>query len=62
MHVSCCLLDPDWDGVPSWPTAKVQKHAEFIERILTTMADEDLIDYNEEEEQTEIVAEKESKK
>jgi len=26
------------------------------------MADEDLIDYNEEEEQTEIVAEKESKK
>ena len=48
-----------------WESSQVQKNKVLIgviSLILNNMADEDLIDYNEEEEQTEIVAEKESKK
>jgi len=47
---------------PAGPQQRSRSTLSLLTRISTTMADEDLIDYNEEEEQTEIVAEKESKK
>jgi len=47
---------------PRRPEKKNSLPASLFKLFFKTMADEDLIDYNEEEEQTEIVAEKESKK